>query len=170
MTNTTNNYGIWHFPEKLIPLVTINAIEGKELPVYGKGENVRDWLFVEDHAEALVKAVEVGKPGETYAIGARQPRTNLEVVKTICAVLDELVPDPAGPRERLIRFVTDRPGHDFKYEIDPTHAETELGWKAKHNFESGIRRTIQWYLDNRDWWETIRSRRYTGERLGQAKK
>ncbi|BCK76188.1 dTDP-glucose 4,6-dehydratase [Acetobacter aceti NBRC 14818] len=170
VTNTTNNYGIWHFPEKLIPLVTINAIEGKELPVYGKGENVRDWLFVEDHAEALVKAVEVGKPGETYAIGARQPRTNLEVVKTICAVLDELVPDPAGPRERLIRFVTDRPGHDFKYEIDPTHAETELGWKAKHNFESGIRRTIQWYLDNRDWWETIRSRRYTGERLGQAKK
>ena len=170
VTNTTNNYGIWHFPEKLIPLVTINAIEGKELPVYGKGENVRDWLFVEDHAEALVKAVEVGEPGETYAIGARQPRTNLEVVKTICAVLDELKPDPAGPRERLIRFVTDRPGHDFKYEIDPTHAENALGWKAKHNFETGIRRTIQWYLDNRDWWEAIRARRYTGERLGQAKK
>ncbi|MFT8717932.1 dTDP-glucose 4,6-dehydratase [Acetobacter sp.] len=170
VTNTTNNYGIWHFPEKLIPLVTINAIKGKELPVYGKGENVRDWLFVEDHAKALVKAVEVGEPGETYAIGARQPRTNLEVVKTICAVLDELKPDPAGPRERLIRFVTDRPGHDFKYEIDPTHAENALGWKAKHNFETGIRRTIQWYLDNRDWWEAIRARRYTGERLGQAKK
>ncbi|AOX20868.1 dTDP-glucose 4,6-dehydratase [Kozakia baliensis] len=166
VTNTTNNYGIWHFPEKLIPLVTINAIEGKELPVYGKGENIRDWLFVEDHAEALVKAVEVGVPGETYAIGARQPRTNLDVVKTICAVLDELVPDPAGPRERLIRYVTDRPGHDFRYEIDSSHAEQALGWKAKHDFETGIRRTVQWYLDNRAWWEGIRARRYTGQRLG----
>lgn len=168
VTNTTNNYGIWHFPEKLIPLVTINAIEGRDLPVYGKGENVRDWLFVEDHAEALVLAVEHGTPGETYAIGARQPRTNLEVVKTICHVLDELAPNPAGPRERLIRFVTDRPGHDFRYEIDPTHAETALGWKAKHTFETGIRRTVQWYLDNRDWWEAIRARRYTGQRLGQT--
>ncbi|GBR05142.1 dTDP-glucose 4,6-dehydratase [Acetobacter oeni] len=170
VTNTTNNYGIWHFPEKLIPLVTINAIEGKELPVYGKGENIRDWLFVEDHAEALVRAVEIGIPGETYAIGARQPRSNLEVVRTICQVLDELSPDPAGPRERLIRFVSDRPGHDFKYEIDPTHAEKSLGWKAKHNFESGIRRTVQWYLDNHSWWQSIRERRYTGERLGQTVK
>ncbi|MQR98710.1 dTDP-glucose 4,6-dehydratase [Gluconobacter aidae] len=169
VTNTTNNYGIWHFPEKLIPLVTINAIEGRELPVYGKGENVRDWLFVEDHAEALVKAVEIGKPGETYAIGARQPRTNLEVVKKICAVLDELQPDPAGPRERLIRFVTDRPGHDFRYEIDPSHAEKELDWKATHDFESGLRKTVQWYLDNRAWWEGIRSKRYTGQRLGASK-
>ncbi|MBO1358740.1 dTDP-glucose 4,6-dehydratase [Acetobacter sacchari] len=168
VTNTTNNYGVWHFPEKLIPLVTINAIEGKELPVYGKGDNIRDWLFVEDHAEALVKAVEHGEPGETYAIGARQPRTNLDVVKTICSVLDELAPDAAGPRERLIRYVADRPGHDFKYEIDPTHAETALGWKAKHDFESGIRRTVQWYLDNRIWWEAIRARRYTGQRLGQG--
>ncbi|WP_406586198.1 dTDP-glucose 4,6-dehydratase [Asaia lannensis] len=166
VTNTTNNYGVWHFPEKLIPLVTINALEGKELPVYGKGENIRDWLFVEDHAEALVKAVEQGQPGETYAIGARQPRTNLDVVKTICAVLDELSPDPAGPRERLIRFVTDRPGHDFRYEIDPSHAEKALDWKAKHDFETGIRRTVQWYLDNRNWWEGIRARRYTGQRLG----
>ncbi|GEM16517.1 hypothetical protein NBRC3293_1014 [Gluconobacter oxydans NBRC 3293] len=146
--------------------MTINAIEGRELPVYGKGENVRDWLFVEDHAKALVKAVEIGKPGETYAIGARQPRTNLEVVKKICAVLDELQPDPAGPRERLIRFVTDRPGHDFRYEIDPSHAEKELDWKAEHDFESGIRKTVQWYLDNRAWWEGIRSKRYTGQRLG----
>ncbi|MGO2958165.1 MAG: dTDP-glucose 4,6-dehydratase [Acetobacter sp.] len=169
VTNTTNNYGIWHFPEKLIPLVTINAIEGKELPVYGKGDNVRDWLFVEDHAEALVKAVENGVPGETYAIGARQPRTNLDVVKTICAVLDELLPDPAGPRERLIRYVSDRPGHDFRYEIDPSHAEQALDWKAKHTFETGIRRTVQWYLDNRDWWEGIRARRYTGNRLGTVK-
>ncbi|RUT27613.1 dTDP-glucose 4,6-dehydratase [Asaia sp. W19] len=166
VTNTTNNYGVWHFPEKLIPLVTINALEGKELPVYGKGENIRDWLFVEDHAEALVKAVENGEPGETYAIGARQPRTNLEVVKAICTVLDELSPDPAGPRERLIRFVTDRPGHDFRYEIDPSHAEQALDWKAKHDFETGIRRTVQWYLDNRGWWEGIRARRYTGQRLG----
>lgn len=168
VTNTTNNYGIWHFPEKLIPLITINAIEGKDLPVYGDGKNVRDWLFVEDHAEALVKAVETGVPGETYAIGARQPRTNLEVVETICTVLDELLPDPAGPRTRLIRFVTDRPGHDFRYEIDPSHAEKALDWKAKHTFETGIRRTVQWYLDNRDWWEGIRARRYTGNRLGST--
>lgn len=169
VSNCSNNYGPYHFPEKLIPLVTINAIEGRELPVYGKGENVRDWLFVEDHAEALVRAVEIGQPGETYAIGARQPRTNLEVVRKICAVLDELLPDPAGPRERLIRFVTDRPGHDFRYEIDPSHAEKELDWKATHDFESGIRKTIQWYLDNRAWWEGIRSKRYTGQRLGASK-
>ncbi|GBR46726.1 dTDP-glucose 4,6-dehydratase [Neokomagataea thailandica] len=168
VTNTTNNYGVWHFPEKLIPLVTINAIEGKELPVYGKGDNVRDWLFVEDHAEALVRAVERGEPGETYAIGARQPRRNIDVVKAICAVLDELVPDPEGPRERLIRYVTDRPGHDFRYEIDPTHAETALDWKAKHDFETGIRKTVQWYLDNRSWWEGIRAKRYTGQRLGKS--
>ncbi|MBV1833569.1 dTDP-glucose 4,6-dehydratase [Novacetimonas pomaceti] len=168
VTNTTNNYGIWHFPEKLIPLVTINAIEGKELPVYGKGENIRDWLFVEDHAEALVRAVECGQPGETYAIGARQPRTNLQVVRTICATLDELRPDAAGPRERLIRFVTDRPGHDFRYEIDPTHAETALGWKAQHGFEDGIRKTVQWYLEHRSWWEEIRACRHAGQRLGTA--
>ncbi|MBS0960697.1 MULTISPECIES: dTDP-glucose 4,6-dehydratase [Acetobacter] len=168
VSNTTNNYGIWHFPEKLIPLITINAFEGKELPVYGKGDNVRDWLFVEDHAEALVKAVEKGKPGETYAIGARQPRTNLDVVTTICSVLDELVPDAQGPRERLIRYVSDRPGHDFRYEIDPSHAERALGWKAKHDFETGIRLTIEWYLNNKTWWEGIRARRYTGNRLGTS--
>ncbi|MCP1216294.1 dTDP-glucose 4,6-dehydratase [Acetobacter orientalis] len=169
VTNTTNNYGPWHFPEKLIPLVTLNAIEEKELPVYGTGENVRDWLFVEDHAEALVKAIEHGRAGETYAIGARQPRTNLHVVKTICTILDELSPSANGPRERLIRFVSDRPGHDFRYEIDPSHAERELQWKAHHNFETGIRRTVQWYLQNRTWWETIRNTRYTGHRLGTTK-
>lgn len=169
VTNTTNNYGIWHFPEKLIPLIIINALEGKELPVYGKGENIRDWLFVEDHAKALVKAVEMGKPGETYAIGAQQPRTNLEVVQTICKILDELRPDPQGKRERLIRFVADRPGHDFRYEIDPTHAQKTLGWKAEHNFEMGIRKTIQWYLDHQDWWKTIRQNRYDGQRLGVTK-
>lgn len=168
VTNTTNNYGFWHFPEKLIPLVTINAIEGKELPVYGQGENMRDWLFVSDHAQALVKAVEKGVPGQTYAIGARQPRTNLQVVKTICAFLDELSPAATGPREQLIRYVTDRPGHDFRYEIDPSKAENFLDWKAEHNFEQGLRRTVQWYLDNKSWWQGIREKRYTGQRLGKA--
>lgn len=168
VTNTTNNYGPWHFPEKLIPLITINALEGRELPVYGDGSNKRDWLFVEDHAEALVRAVERGAPGDTYAIGARQPRSNLEVVHAICNVLDELVPDPAGPRTRLIRFVTDRPGHDWRYEIDASHAERSLDWKAAHDFERGIRRTVQWYLDNRAWWEAIRAARYDGQRLGTA--
>jgi dTDP-glucose 4,6-dehydratase len=166
VTNTTNNYGFWHFPEKLIPLVTINAIEGRELPVYGDGSNVRDWLFVEDHAKALVRAVEIGVPGETYAIGARQPRSNLQVVQAICRTLDELRPDPAGPRERLIRYVTDRPGHDWRYEIDASHAEQALDWTADHDFETGIRRTVQWYLDHQDWWENIRSGNYTGQRLG----
>ena len=168
VTNTTNNYGPWHFPEKLIPLVTINAIEGRELPVYGDGSNKRDWLFVEDHAQALVRAVEQGVPGETYAIGARQPRSNLEVVLAICRVLDELRPDPAGPRERLIRFVADRPGHDFRYEIDASHAQASLGWTAAHDFEHGIRRTVQWYLDHQDWWQAIRRKTYTGHRLGTA--
>nr|WP_321984092.1 dTDP-glucose 4,6-dehydratase [uncultured Lichenicoccus sp.] len=168
VTNTTNNYGPWHFPEKLIPLVTINAIEGRELPVYGDGSNKRDWLFVEDHAQALVRAVEQGVPGGTYAIGARQPRSNLEVVQAICRVLDELRPDPAGPRERLIRYVTDRPGHDFRYEIDASHAQTSLGWVAAHDFEHGIRRTVQWYLDHQDWWQAIRDKKYTGHRLGTA--
>lgn len=166
VTNTTNNYGLWHFPEKLIPLITINAIEGRSLPIYGDGSNIRDWLFVEDHAEALVRAVEKGVPGETYAIGARQPRSNLDVVRTICAVLDELAPSAHGPHDRLIHFVADRPGHDFRYEIDPTHAEQALGWKARHDFETGIRQTVQWYLDNRTWWEGIRARSYAGQRLG----
>ncbi|EUK17862.1 dTDP-glucose 4,6-dehydratase [Commensalibacter papalotli (ex Servin-Garciduenas et al. 2014)] len=166
VTNTTNNYGVWHFPEKLVPLIIINALEGKELPVYGKGDNIRDWLFVEDHAEALVKAVEIGEPGETYAIGARQPRTNLDVVKAICSILDELKPDSKGKYERLIKFVGDRPGHDFRYEIDPSHAEKTLNWKAQHNFETGIRKTVQWYLNNQDWWQSIRDKRYSGQRLG----
>jgi dTDP-glucose 4,6-dehydratase len=168
VSNTCNNYGPWQFPEKLIPLVTLNALEGKQLPVYGDGSNMRDWLFVEDHAEALVRVVEQGTPGETYAIGARQPRTNLEVVKAICAHLDKRVPDPAGPRERLIHFVTDRPGHDFRYEIDPTRAETALGWTAPHDFEAGLARTIEWYLANRDWWQAVRVGRYAGQRLGTA--
>ncbi len=168
VSNTTNNYGPWQFPEKLIPLVTLNALEGKELPVYGDGLNTRDWLYVDDHAEALVRVLERGEPGGTYAIGARQPRSNLDVVRAICAELDSRVPDPAGARERLIRFVTDRPGHDHRYEIDPSRAEAAIEWTAPHDFERGLARTIGWYLDNRAWWERIRGGRYGGQRLGTA--
>ncbi len=169
VSNTCNNYGPWQFPEKLIPLVTLNALEGKELPVYGDGSNMRDWLFVDDHAEALVRVLETGVPGETYAIGARQPRTNLQVVQAICAHLDRRVPDPGGARERLIRYVRDRPGHDFRYEIDPSRTEAALAWKAPHDFETGLARTIDWYLDNRAWWEPVRAARYAGQRLGEGK-
>ena len=168
VTNTTNNYGPWQFPEKLIPLVTLNALQGKPLPVYGDGSNLRDWLYVDDHAEALVLALQHAEPGEMLAIGARQPRSNLDVVRAICAALDARSPDPAGPRERLIRFVADRPGHDFRYEIDPSRAESRLGWRASHGFEEGLRRTVNWYLDNEPWWQAIRARRYAGERLGSA--
>jgi dTDP-glucose 4,6-dehydratase len=168
VSNTTNNYGPWQFPEKLIPLIVLNALAGEKLPVYGDGTNTRDWLFVEDHAEALLGVVERGVPGETYAIGARQPRTNIDVVRSICAILDEKIPDKLGKRERLIHFVTDRPGHDFRYEIDPAHTRATLGWQAAHDFERGLRRTIDWYLDNRAWWEGIRAARYAGQRLGTA--
>ena len=170
VSNTVNNYGPWQFPEKLIPLVTLNALAGRDLPVYGDGSNLRDWLFVEDHAEALVRVLEHGAPGATYAIGGRQPRTNLQVVQAICAELDRKQPDPAGPRERLIRFVTDRPGHDFRYEIDPSHSEKALEWKAPHDFEAGLARTIDWYLANRAWWEKLRAGAYAGQRLGVAAK
>uniref|UniRef100_A0A8J4HBT8 dTDP-glucose 4,6-dehydratase n=1 Tax=Acidicaldus sp. TaxID=1872105 RepID=A0A8J4HBT8_9PROT len=168
VSNTTNNYGPWQFPEKLIPLVTLNALEGKPLPVYGDGSNQRDWLFVADHAEALLAVLERGEPGATYAIGARQPRSNLEVVREICATLDDLRPDPTGPRERLITFVADRPGHDFRYEIDPSRTAAALGWRAKHDFAAGLRRTIAWYLDHAPWWQALRAERYGGERLGTA--
>jgi dTDP-glucose 4,6-dehydratase len=168
VSNTVNNYGPWQFPEKLIPLVTLNALEGKTLPVYGDGSNKRDWLFVEDHAAALVRVLQRGQPGATYAIGARQPRTNLEVVHGICAALDARLPDPAGPRTRLITFVTDRPGHDFRYEIDPSRSEAALDWHAPHDFEAGLGRTIDWYLANRDWWQSLRAARYAGQRLGTA--
>ncbi len=168
VSNTTNNYGIWQFPEKLIPLVTLNAIEGKKLPVYGDGSNQRDWLFVDDHAEALVRVLTVGEPGGTYAIGAQQPRSNLAVVRAICGVLDDLLPDPGGPRARLIEFVGDRPGHDFRYEIDPAASRAALGWAAAHDFDAGLRKTIRWYLDHRGWWEALRAQRYAGQRLGQA--
>jgi dTDP-glucose 4,6-dehydratase len=166
VSNTTNNYGPWQFPEKLIPLVLLNAIEEKPLPVYGDGANMRDWLFVDDHAAALLKVVEIGVPGETYCIGARQPRKNLDVVRTICAILDRKLPSPNGARERLITFVKDRPGHDFRYEIDSSHAEAALGWSAAHDFETGLAATIDWYLANQDWWRAIRSKTYHGQRLG----
>jgi dTDP-glucose 4,6-dehydratase len=169
MTNCSNNYGPYHFPEKLIPLVIINALEGKPLPVYGNGLNIRDWLHVEDHAEALLMVADRGRAGESYNIGGRNERSNIEVVKTICAILDELAPDSAiGQREKLITYVTDRPGHDARYAIDASKIETELGWKARHDFKSGIKATVVWYLDNRIWWERVRSGVYRGERLGVA--
>jgi dTDP-glucose 4,6-dehydratase len=168
VSNTTNNYGPWQFPEKLIPLVLLNAIEEKPLPVYGDGKNTRDWLFVDDHAEALLKVVEHGIPGETYCIGARQPRQNIDVVKAICAILDAKMPSANGARERLITFVRDRPGHDLRYEIDPAEAERGLGWTAAHDFERGLAATIDWYLGHQPWWQGIRAKKYTGQRLGAA--
>jgi dTDP-glucose 4,6-dehydratase len=168
VSNTTNNYGKWQFPEKLIPLTLISAIEEKPLPVYGDGTNIRDWLFVEDHAEALLKVLRQGAPGQTYCIGARQPRRNIDVVRTICGILDRKHPSPNGARERLITYVPDRPGHDRRYEIDPSAAEAALGWKAEHDFEHGLSATIDWYLAHRDWWERIRATGYAGQRLGAA--
>jgi dTDP-glucose 4,6-dehydratase len=166
VSNTTNNYGFWQFPEKLIPLILINALEGQSLPIYGDGSNKRDWLFVEDHADALVRVLETGLPGETYAIGARQPKSNLQVVRSICDILDEMKPDPAGPRHRLMQFVSDRPGHDFRYEINPSRSEQALKWSAKHDFEVGLRHTISWYLEHETWWKALRAARYSGQRLG----
>ncbi|VGO18240.1 dTDP-glucose 4,6-dehydratase [Pontiella sulfatireligans] len=166
ITNCSNNYGPYHFPEKLIPLVILNALDEKPLPIYGKGDQIRDWLYVEDHARALVTVVESGKLGETYNVGGRNERTNLEVVETICVILDELRPRGEGSYKDLITYVADRPGHDMRYAIDATKLETELGWKALENFDTGIRRTIQWYLDNDWWWRPIREDRYSGERLG----
>jgi len=168
LSNCSNNYGPFHFPEKLIPLVILNGLEGKELPVYGKGENVRDWLFVEDHARALALVATKGEPGRSYNIGGRNERSNLTVVETICDTLDRFRPlADGGKRRDLIRFVTDRPGHDLRYAIDATRIETELGWQAQENFESGLEKTVRWYLDNEAWWRPIREKRYSGERLGQ---
>ncbi|MXV36415.1 MULTISPECIES: dTDP-glucose 4,6-dehydratase [unclassified Saccharibacter] len=168
VTNTTNNYGPRHFPEKLVPLMIIKALKRERLPVYGQGQNIRDWLYVEDHAEALVRAVERGVPGQTYAIGARQPHTNLDVVRKICAIVDELRPDHLEPRERLIDFVSDRPGHDFRYEIDPSHAKRSLDWTATHSLDAGLRKTVQWYIDHQSWWQMIMDQRYNGQRLGKG--
>ena len=164
VSNCSNNYGPYHFPEKLIPLTILNALAGGRLPVYGKGENIRDWLYVEDHARALDLIAEQGRAGETYNVGGRNERKNIDVVRRICSVLDEIKP-ANRPREELIEFVTDRPGHDARYAIDATKLETELGWRAQEDFDTGIEKTIRWYLDNDWWWRPLRER-YAGERLG----
>ena len=166
ISNCSNNFGPYHFPEKLIPLTILNALEGKPLPVYGKGENVRDWLYVEDHARALLLIAERGRVGESYNVGANCERSNIAVVRAICALMDELAPDAVGSRERLITFVADRPGHDLRYAIDARKLRAELGWTPHETFESGLRKTVEWYLTNRPWWERIRREVYRGERLG----
>jgi dTDP-glucose 4,6-dehydratase len=168
VTNCCNNYGPYHFPEKLIPHIIIRGLAEQSLPVYGDGGNVRDWLHVEDHARALTLVLERGTVGETYNIGARSERSNIAVVQAICALIDELAPATAGPRARLITFVPDRPGHDRRYAIDPAKIERELGWRAAETFESGLRKTVRWYVDNRPWWQSILDRGYRAERLGLA--
>ena len=164
VSNCSNNYGPYHFPEKLIPLTILNALEGKPLPVYGLGENVRDWLFVEDHARALDIIAERGCLGETYNVGGRNERRNIDVVRKICQLLDDLVASH-HPRENLIQFVADRPGHDGRYAIDASRLENELGWKALETFDTGIEKTVRWYLENRWWWEPLQNR-YQRQRLG----
>jgi dTDP-glucose 4,6-dehydratase len=169
ITNCSNNYGPFHFPEKLIPLMILNALEGRPLPVYGNGRNVRDWLYVEDHARALWLAATRGTPGEKYNIGGNSERTNLEVVESICDILDALSPDAStGPRRRLISFVKDRAGHDYRYAIDAGKIRHALGWAPQETFESGLEKTVQWYLRNRRWWQPLRAQVYGGERLGVA--
>ncbi|MDR1492373.1 MAG: dTDP-glucose 4,6-dehydratase [Planctomycetaceae bacterium] len=170
ITNCSNNYGPYHFPEKLIPLTILNALERKPLPVYGKGENIRDWLYVEDHAKAITLVFQKGRVGETYNVGGRNERTNIDVVRTICRVLDNLKPHSEGSYQNLIAFVADRPGHDLRYAVDATKLETELGWRAEENFDTGIRKTVEWYLANDWWWRPIRETKYTGERLGRGDK
>jgi len=167
ISNCSNNYGPYHFPEKLIPLIILNALHHKELPVYGDGSNVRDWLYVDDHAKALWTVLKDGRLGEKYNVGGRNERTNLEVVKTVCGLLDEMVDTaPEGGHESLITYVTDRPGHDARYAIDATKLENELGWKAEENFDTGIAATVKWYLENESWWKPILEDKYAGERLG----
>ncbi|EPF2930956.1 dTDP-glucose 4,6-dehydratase [Vibrio navarrensis] len=169
VTNCSNNYGPYHFPEKLIPLMILNALEGKALPVYGDGMQIRDWLFVEDHARALYKVVTEGVVGETYNIGGHNEKANIEVVKTICSLLEELVPNkPQGVAQYLdlITYVKDRPGHDVRYAIDASKIERDLGWKPQETFESGIRKTVQWYLNNQEWWSRVLDGSYSRERLG----
>jgi dTDP-glucose 4,6-dehydratase len=167
LSNCSNNYGPFHFPEKLVPLVILNALEGKPLPVYGKGENVRDWLFVDDHARALELIATRGRVGESYNVGGRAERSNLSVVETICDLLDEKRPRGDGrSRRALISFVEDRPGHDRRYAIDPRKVERELGWSQQESFETGLSKTIDWYLENEWWWRPIREQRYAGARLG----
>jgi dTDP-glucose 4,6-dehydratase len=167
VSNCSNNYGPYHFPEKLIPLAILNALAGERLPVYGKGENVRDWLYVEDHARALDLIAERGRVGHTYNVGGRNERRNIDVVERICEVVDRLRP-ANRPRSELIDFVTDRPGHDARYAIDASKLQSELGWSARETFDTGIEKTVQWYLDNEWWWQPLRER-YAGQRLGLLK-
>ena len=165
VSNCSNNYGPYQFPEKLIPLIVLNALDGLPLPVYGNGSNVRDWLFVDDHARALGLILEKGLPGETYNVGGRNERRNIDVVKQICACLDELRSSKSS-HDRFITYVTDRPGHDQRYAIDASKLETELGWRAQETFETGIKKTVSWYVERSDWWKPLREKVYRGERLG----
>ncbi len=166
LTNCSNNYGPFQFPEKLIPLVILNALMGKPLPIYGDGENIRDWLYVEDHADALLLVLEQGAVGRNYNIGGENERTNLEMVETLCAILDRLSPRDRGSYTELITFVTDRPGHDARYAIDPARIRDELGWRPSVTVEGGLEKTVHWYLDNEDWWRPLLSRSGFGQRLG----
>ena len=168
VTNCSNNYGPYQFPEKLIPLMILNALEGRPLPVYGEGKNIRDWLHVDDHVDALLAALERGRIGETYLIGGGSERRNLDVVRDICVIVDELAPPLPLPRTELIVFVEDRPGHDMRYAIDATRAQRELAWQPRHTFEQGLRETVAWYIANRDWCERVQSGAYRRERLGLA--
>ncbi|MCE8009738.1 dTDP-glucose 4,6-dehydratase [Aestuariivita sp.] len=165
LTNCSNNYGPFHFPEKLIPVIILNALAGKPLPIYGDGSNVRDWLYVEDHADALLTVLQKGELGRSYNIGGENERSNLELVTTLCAILDELKPGP-HPYADLITYVTDRPGHDARYAIDPTRIRTELGWRPSVTVEEGLRLTVEWYLNNETWWRALQDRAGVGERLG----
>ena len=168
MSNCSNNYGPYQFPEKLIPLMVLNALQGKNLPVYGKGTNIRDWLFVDDHARALWQVLSRGRPGECYNVGGNNEVRNLDVVHAICDLLDELVPANSGSRRSLVTYVTDRPGHDARYAIDAAKIERELGWTPRETFKTGLRRTVEWYLANEPWWRAIQDRSYAGQRLGLA--
>ncbi len=168
LTNCSNNYGPYHFPEKLIPVVILNALAGKELPIYGDGSNIRDWLYVEDHADALLLVLQKGELGRSYNIGGENERTNLELVKTLCTILDELNPKESGSYADQITFVTDRPGHDARYAIDPTRIRNELGWRPSVTVEEGLRKTVEWYLANEAWWKPLQARKGVGERLGKA--
>lgn len=166
LTNCSNNYGPYHFPEKLVPVVILNALAGKDIPIYGKGENIRDWLYVEDHADALLLCLQNGKVGRSYNIGGENERTNLQLVETLLEILDSKRPKASGSYKDQITYVTDRPGHDMRYSIDPTRIATELGWRPSVTVETGLEKTVQWYLDNEDWWRALQNRKGVGERLG----
>ena len=167
LTNCSNNYGPYHFPEKLIPVTILNALHGKPIPVYGAGENVRDWLYVEDHARALLLVLQSGTPGRSYAVGGEAEARNIDIVTRICALMDEMHPQGA-PHDRLISFVTDRPGHDARYAIDPSRIRAELGWQPSVTLDDGLRQTVRWFLDNPGWWGPLLQRQGVGQRLGTA--